>query len=146
MEEFKRYRPKLYTVELQIGPNSGDNVTGSITVSTRPFVLRNLKHQIINDGLAPIPVVQDGLYKIDWSISEVNRFFAGPAPMADFYGSVRTGEWRDFDPPLEIRETLVISVRVINVLGPRPFPITVQIGFDGYELHDQSSFATHEKG
>jgi len=139
MDEFKRYRPKSYTVEVQIGPNAGDAITGSVTVSTRPFVLRSVKHAILNDGTtAPTTApIQDGLYKLDWSISESQRFYVGPPPLALFYGSVTSGIWEKLDPPLEIRETLVISCKVINA-WTRANPFTVQICFDGYEAQEQT--------
>lgn len=138
-ELFKAYRPKQYTVEVEIGPNDGDQKTGSITVSTRPIVVRYIKHQIVKDGGFPNRPVQDGLYRVDWSIAETQRYFAGPPPMADAaFGTVRTGIWKPLDPPLEIRDTLAISVRVINAWGPRTAPFTVQVIFEGYEKHMQT--------
>ena len=118
-----------------------NDAVGSIIVDTRPIVVTYIKHEIVDDNNFPFRTNNDGLYRIDWSISEHTRFYSGggAVPMADaMYGTARTGVFIPLDPPIAIRDTLVINVKVINAWGPRVGDFRVQVLFHGYEKKPQS--------
>jgi len=129
------FRPIKYIIDVTVGLNEGEEGRGSIALNDRPFVLSRIKHQIVTNGEASIAFfLQDGLYRIDWSIYEQVRFFKGAVPMADAaYGSVRTGIWQDLPAPATLAGNETIHLAVQNVFGPRPFDFVVQVIFEGVE-------------
>ena len=133
--DFTGYQRRTYDILVDVGPNVGDDVDGVVTVSQRPFLLLYLKHQIVTDAnLAPLPPVQDGLYRIDFSIEETQRFHTGPTPMADSFGSIRHGIWDRFSPPHKCEPNETLNVTITNAfLRAAGADYQVQIQFEGYE-------------
>lgn len=125
---------KKYIVDLRVGGQAGDTVETSVTLRERPFTLAYITHQIIDDGNAPNPLVQHGLYSIDWSIQNDTRFWQGDSvPMADAaYGSIRTGNWIPFIKPIGLEAKTTIYVALMN-RRTQPNEYTVQAIFHGLE-------------
>lgn len=132
--DYKFYRPAIFDIDLEIGPNAGDEEVGTVSLNDRPFVIEEIHHQIISDGNFPLLPIQDGLYRIDWSIGERVRFQTGPLPMADAaFGSIRHGIWVPLRSPVELIGTAKINVKVRNEFGPRAAAFKVQVQFHGVE-------------
>ena len=134
MADDLNYRPIDYLVECVVGPNDGDVGKGQVAINDRPCLLERLEHVIVKTGLIyPNQAPQDGLYRIDFSLYETTRFYKGAIPMADTFGSVRTGIWVPFAAPIAIAGNETLHVTVINMWGPRPAPFTVHVLFKGVE-------------
>lgn len=145
-EEKTKYIPMELTVDIDVPGTVGAIGKGSVVLNNRPFVLQKIKHQIIFQAF-DLTVAklnnyfnqQHGMYRLDWSIHETARFWKGTPPMADTYGSVRTGIWDPLDAPLVIdgNDTLNVAItnEFLNVAGapPAPVPYRVQIKFCGVE-------------
>jgi hypothetical protein len=128
-------RPIDYVIEIEIGRVIGNQGTGSIALTDRPFVFQEIRHMIIRDGRVDKPV-QDGLYRIDWSLYETTRFFKGAVPFADVeFGSIRTGIWIPLKAPISIEGNQTINVAVQNE-WLRPADFAVQVIFSGVERID----------
>ena len=83
--------PKKYPIDIVIGANNGDNRGNSVSLDA-DFILKEIRHVLVDDGSgsgnAP---VQDGAYRLAWSIQTTTKFYKGADQMADMYGSVRHG-------------------------------------------------------
>lgn len=128
-----KYIPMIFGVDVLVGLNNGDTQAGQISINDKPFILRGIRHQIIQGGV-PIPFLQqDGLYRIDWSLYEQLRFWKGATPFADVaFGSVRHGIWRDLDAPVSLPGNETLHVEIQNGIG-RPAPFQVQVLFCGIQ-------------
>jgi len=128
-----KFIPMSFGVNILVQPNLGDAQKGQVAINDKPFILKGVRHQIIEGGI-PIPFIQqDGLYSIDWSLYEQLRFWKGATPYADvMFGSVRNGIWKDLDAPVALPGNETLHVEVQNGLA-RPAPITVQILFVGLQ-------------
>lgn len=128
-----RFFPKQYTVDIEAGQNEGDMAADSVSLDN-DFVLTGIRHQLIDDGSGSgNPPVQDGAYRLSWSIQTTTKFYKGSEPMADVaYGSVRHGEWIKLDAPLHIGENRTLEARVINTVN-RTQKFSVQVLFAGLE-------------
>lgn len=135
-------RPMQYPIDVVIGEPGiptqvGATGRGSVALTDRVFSFQLITHQIVEDGRAPALPVQDGLYRIDWSVYEQTRFYKGAVPMADAaHGSVRAGHWIPLRAPVTVDGNETLHVKVINEFGPRPAPFTVHIIFHGVERVD----------
>ena len=134
MTDEKEYRSVVFVCETEVDVNEGDRGIAEIQLNPRPFIMTSMRHEIVKDGNAPTPPVQDGMYRINWTIDDQTQFFKGPAPLARSYlGSVDTGIWKNLDNPIEIRGSQNFAVTIINALPGRANPITVQIQLHGVE-------------
>lgn len=125
-----------YIVNVEIGAAFGNVGAGSIAVNNEPFLLTGIRHQIIYDGVNTAAAqLQDGLYSIDWSLMETQRFFKGARPMANaMFGSPTYGNWKEFNVPIPLQGNETLNVAVMNLYrADRTNPWEVQIIFDGLE-------------
>lgn len=131
--DFSDYRPMYYTVDVEIGANAGDEEKGQIAINDRPFLIQRITHQIVAAGVPFFLLLQDGLYRIDWSLYEQKRFWKGATPNAvAAYGNARTGIFLDLPSPVSVIGNETIHVNMQNQVD-RGEPITVQVQFQGIE-------------
>lgn len=131
--DFTNYRDMKYNVDIEIGANAGDEDTGQIAINDRPFIIQRITHQIVDAGVPFFLLLQDGLYRIDWSLYETKRFWKGSMPAAlAAYGNARTGIWLDLPSPVSVVGNETIHVAVQNMVN-RGEPITVHVEFQGIE-------------
>lgn len=135
MSDEQDFSSIVFTAELEnIGVNEGNKVSVDIQINRHPFVLTGIRHEIVKDGLAPVPPVQDGMYRINWSKDDQTKYFKGSAPMARSYlGSVTTGIWTELPQHIIFQDAQTINVEVINALQGRPHPFTVHLQFHGVQ-------------
>lgn len=128
-----KFIPMSFNVDITVQAQPGDNNKGQISINDKPFILKGVRHQIIDGGI-PIPfLMQDGLYRIDWSLYEQLRFWKGATPMADaLFGSIRHGIWKDLEAPVGLPGNETLHVDIQNAVL-RPAPFTVQVLFCGLQ-------------
>ncbi len=132
--DFSNWIPMKYALDIQIGPDTGDEGKGQVSINDRPFLLRQITHMIVPSA-SPWTVAdnQDGLYRIDWSLYEQYRFFKGAKLLADAaFGSIRHGIWIPLDSPVEIEGNQTLNAAVMNE-RPRGSDWVVQIIFHGLQ-------------
>lgn len=149
---FKWFRPMIFTTECEVGNADGETGKNGVPINNRPFILKKVTHQVIKpvdfpNGFDPTvntnyAAFQHGLYTIDWSLYNRDRYWQGTnPPMADAaFGSVRTGIWIPLEAPLTVPKNETINVVVGNV-GLKRSDYTVQIQFHGvedYREYDQA--------
>jgi hypothetical protein len=141
IEKEPRFIPMEYAVDIECGALAGATQRGQIALNNRPFVLKRIKHQIIVDLEnvdKPTDEIQDGLYRLDWSIHETTRFWKGSIPLADMRGSIRHGTWLDLDAPVTLPGSETIHAQILNerTRGGETDFFTVQVVFEGLERVD----------
>lgn len=132
------YDPIQFPITIELGNAVGDSETGQINCRDNPFIVEFLTHQIVS----PYDVtatgfqyneIQHGLYTINWSLYNQDRYWAGDPPMADAaYGSVRHGIWIPFRAPLALEANRTIEVELTNMALQRT-DYKVQVIFHGIE-------------
>ena len=125
-----------YIVNVEIEPEYGKVGTASVATNDRPFMLTSIRHEIIYDGVSVASTIQqDGLYSIDWSLFDTDRFFKGSKPMANAaFGSPRFGNWKDFAVPIPMEKSVTLHAAVMNLyVGDRTDDWKVQVIFNGVE-------------
>lgn len=143
-DEYKNFRPMIFTVVVPMGPGLGNTGENSVSVNDRPFIIKEIHHQITNpDVVAAMPAVtdvqqaQDGLYRINWSLYNQRRYFQGVPPMADAaFGSIRHGIWIPLSVPVAIEKNRTLNVQVTNMLDRSPTLTKlyqVEVQFHGLE-------------
>lgn len=149
-----KWIPMKFTVDIEIRatePNTplvpGDNGKGQVSINDRPFLLRQITHQII--ARTPdqnIYQQQDGIYRIDWSEYEQVRFYKGAIPMADIaYGSVRDGNWIWLKAPVTLPGNQTLHAVIVNeAFRPAPPPdefatMSFQVIFHGLQARGSIS-------
>jgi len=146
--------PMELVIDIELPATIGQQGKGAIQLNDRAMVVEYVKHGIIPDdtfledpgtSYPPPPAeVQDGYYRIDWSLYEQYRFFKGATPLADIaYGNARFGNWKKLDCPVELPGNQTLHVAVQNVIT-RPNPIIVQVIFSGYQ--SDSRWAAMQQG
>lgn len=125
-----------YIVNVEIEPEYGKIGTASIATNDRPFMLTAIRHEVIWSGVDDdLTMAQDGLYSIDWSLYETDRFFKGSKPMANAaFGSPRYGNWKDFPVPIPLSKSQTLYAAVQNLRRTdRLEDWIVQVIFSGVE-------------
>jgi hypothetical protein len=137
-----KFRPISFQVDVEVPGDYGLIGKGQIAVNDRPVIIRSLTHQIAANGwpyfLQAISLfnMQDGLYRIDWSLYETQKFFKGNIPMADAaHGSIRHGVFKPLEAPVFLAGNQTLHVAVQNMTGPRGAPFTVHIIWHGLERY-----------
>lgn len=135
--------PMIFVVDVEINEREpgvflqpGDSGKGQVAINDRPFLLRQITHQIISrTPNENIYQQQDGIYRIDWSEYEQVRFYKGAIPMADaIYGSVRDGNWIWLKSPVTLPGNQTLHVTVINeAVRNLVYKMTVQVAFHGLQ-------------
>ena len=121
-EDYKNYKPMIFTVDVYFGNEIGNHGENDVSINDRPFIIQEVHHQLINpiDDIANPPVtsvqeMQDGLYRINWSLFNQRRFFQGPVPMADAaFGSIRHGRWIPLKVPVALEGNKTLNVEITN--------------------------------
>lgn len=140
--DFEDFQPMIFTVDVRFGQTKGDQGTGSVSINDRPFIIQKITHQLINptrDGTDPnmsVQALQDGLYRINWSLYNQVRYFQGPVPMADTaFGSIRHGIFYDLPVPVALEKNRTLNVEVTNEVDRDPLVKAYQlhIEFQGIE-------------
>ena len=140
--DFEDFQPMIFTVDVRFGQTRGDQGTGSVSINDRPFIIQQITHQLINptrDGTDPdmsVQALQDGLYRINWSLYNQVRYFQGPVPMADTaFGSVRHGRWIPLPVPVALEKNRTLNVEVTNEVDRDPLvkAYSLHIEFQGIE-------------
>lgn len=143
---FKYYRPMIFTTLVEVPQEDGATGKNAVPINDKPFIMRKVTHQIMSpfDFTAPYDTYaanQSGLYTIDWSLYNQDRYWQGDPPMADAaFGSVRHGIWIPLESPLILEKNKTINVVIGNV-GLKRTDYKVQIQFHGvedYRLRDQA--------
>lgn len=119
--DFKDFKPMIFDVDVRIGRLIGDKGSNSVSINDKPFIIQWITHQI-KDPYQPDPdpnfsvqQQQDGLYRIDWSLYQQERYWQGTPPMADTaFGSVRHGRWIRLPAPVALEKNRTINVDVTN--------------------------------
>lgn len=124
-----------------------DGATGknAVPINDKPFVLEKVTHQIMGpfvfDATHGYAEEQNGLYTIDWSLYNQDRYWQGDPPMADAaFGSVRHGIWIPLAAPIALEKNRTINVVVGNVgLKLRDYKVQVLFhGVEDYRKRDQA--------
>jgi len=129
-EDLRGY-DKMYPVEVEFGKDEGDNGGDSISLDN-DFVLVGIRWQIIQDGNNPNAPVQDGWFRLGWSIQRTTRFYKGPDPMAFMYGSPTFGIWQPLNVPVKIGVNRTLEVELTNTVT-RTDKAVIQVVFVGVE-------------
>jgi len=129
-QEFRGYE-KTYPVEVEVGKEEGDNNGNSVSLDN-DFILTGIRWVIIKDGNNPNVPVQDGWFRLGWSIQRTTRFYKGPDPMANHFGSPVFGYWNPLNVPIKIGVNRTLEVQITNTVT-RTDVFTVQILFVGVE-------------
>lgn len=121
-----------YTVNVDLPADPGESVIGSIVINRRDFIIERIKHCVIgDDGTDPEQ------YQLDWSIQNDRRFWKGDqAPMAQLFGSVKTGRWQEISPPIPIEQQTTLFVKLTNRYAAGGLERRVQVTFEGSELRE----------
>lgn len=139
---FQDFEPQIFTVDVRFEHTRGSGGENSVSTNDRPFIIQKITHQLVNpqpDATNPdvsIQALQDGLYRINWSLYNQKRYFQGPVPMADAaFGSVRHGVWIPLPVPVAIEKNRTLKVNITNELerDPAVRAYTVQVQFHGLE-------------
>lgn len=127
------YESSQYTVVLDLPGGPGEEVEGAVVTRERPFALQQLKHAIMGeDGTDPEQ------YQIDWSVQNEKRYWKGDQPpMAQMFGSVKTGRWYPFSSPIPLIPKTSLYVRVINRYAAEGDTRKIMISFEGLEKKNQ---------
>lgn len=147
-EVAKRYREQKFTIDVQgIGPAISNAQLGSVALNDRVFILQKITHAIvrwtdwdahpIGWGVAAFP--QDGMYRLDWSINNQQRFWKGILPPLALtaYGSAQNGIWIPFSAPVALSGNETINLNVINAIARTAAQTyDVQVVFHGIERMD----------
>ena len=127
----------IFSIDVLMGNKKGDKGANSVSINDKPFIIKFLTHQIIDpvipDNTDPNSVQQqqDGLYRIDFSLYQQERYWQGTPPMADAaYGSVRHGIWNQLCVPLAIEKNRTLNVDVTNEMDR-------DVSKDKYTIHIQ---------
>jgi len=138
---FDEFRPMVFSVEVAFTTNAaavvpdGAKAEGSVAINDYPFIFDLVTHQIVQPTNLnnSVQIEQNGLYRIDWSLYNQERFFQGTPPMADaYFGSVRHGIWNKLKSPLALEKNKTINVELLNV-QEKTREYTVQVLFHGVE-------------
>ena len=122
---------KMYPAEVEFGKEEGDNGGDSVSLDN-DFVLVQIRWQIIQDGNTPNAPIQDGNFRLGWSIQRTTRFYKGPDPMAFTYGSPTFGYWQPLSVPIKIGVNRTLEVELTNTVT-RTDKAVVQVTFVGVE-------------
>ena len=123
---------KWYPVDnIEVKKEEGSNTTGSADLDDT-FILTGIQWQIIADGNTPNAPLQDGNFRLGWSIQRTTKFYKGPDPMAFNYGSPTFGIWRPLDTPLKISQKRTLEAIITNTVE-RADTLIVQVVFVGVE-------------
>ena len=122
--DFQDFQPMIFSVDITTGTLAGSSGENSVAVNDRPFIIKEIHHQIINPVRqindppdTSVQVMQDGLYRINWSLYNQRRYFQGAVPLADTaFGSVRHGVWIPLPVPIPIDKNRTINVEVTNAI------------------------------
>lgn len=139
----------MFTVDVVVPWEAGEKGSGSEAINDKPFIITHLTHQIVAtvDLAESVQIVQHGLYRIDFSLYQQERFWQGSPPMADAaYGSIRHGIWDKFDVPLALEKNRTLNVEIYNVQDQILHEdYTVQVQFHGFEdLRTREQIAADE--
>jgi len=120
---------QTYTVNMDLPENAGESVDGTVVINRRNFVLQQIMHAVVgDDGSDPEQ------YQLDWSIQNDKRFWKGDnAPMAQTYGSVKTGRWYPESVPVPLTKQTTLYVKLTNRYSGVAAARKVQILFKGIE-------------
>lgn len=134
-----KFSPQQFVIDLEFnGGAIGATAQGDVSLNDRPFVLQLITHSIITDPnvVPPALIVQDGQYRIMWSIQNQIRFQKGSMPHADIaFGSVRNGIWIPLPAPATLPAQETLHIDAINGLL-RDHAVTIQVIFHGLERMD----------
>jgi len=134
---FKDFRPMMFSTLVEVGNADGDIGKNAVSINDRPFILKQVTHQITApiffDAVNGYDERQHGFYTLDWSLYNQDRYWQGDPPMADAaFGSVRTGIWIPLSSPIALEKSRTLNVSIGNV-GVRYAPYKVQVIFHGVE-------------
>jgi len=130
---FKDYQPMTYLVDVQVPQFAGQQGKGQVAINDRPFLIQRITHIITSAGVPIWLLIQDGIYRIDWSLYEQKRFFKGAVPNAVAqFGNARTGIWLDLPSPVAMVGNETLHVGVMNDIN-RGADFVVQVQFHGIE-------------
>jgi len=120
---------QIYTINLDLPDEPGQFGEGSVVINRRNFVLQQIMHCVVgDDGNDPEQ------YQLDWSIQNDKRYWKGvEAPMAQTYGSVKTGRWYPESVPVPLAVQTTLYIRVTNRYTGTPATRKIQILFKGME-------------
>lgn len=139
----------MFTVDVVVPWAAGGKGSGSEAINDKPYIITHLTHQIIKtvDLSESVEIVQHGLYRIDFSLYQQERFWQGSPPMADAaYGSVRHGVWQKFPVPVALEKNRTLNVDIYNVQDQIVHAdYEVQVQFHGFEdLRTKEQIAADE--
>lgn len=144
MYDFKNFRKIMFTVDVEVPWQAGEKGRGSEAINDKPYIITYLTHQIIHtvDLAESVQIVQHGLYRIDFSLYQQERFWQGTPPMADAaYGSIRHGIWKKFEVPVALEKNRTLNVEITNVqdqIVHAAYEVQVQFhGFEDLRTEDQ---------
>ncbi len=148
---FKDFRPMIFDTFVEMEKEDGYVGKNAVPINDKPFILEMVTHQItkpiVFDAVYGYAEEQNGLYTIDWSLYNQDRYWQGDPPMADAaFGSVRHGIWIPLRAPIALEKNRTINVAVGNV-GLKRTDYQVQILFHGvedYRKRDQAGNLVEE--
>lgn len=135
---FEDFRPMIFTTLVEVEQEDGFVGKNAVPINDRPFVLEMVTHQITTPFSYTAPydsyaANQDGLYTLDWSLYDQDRYWQGDPPMADAaFGSVRHGIWIPLRSPIALEKNRTLNVKIGNV-GLKRNDYKVQVLFHGVE-------------
>lgn len=127
--DIKNLLGQKYTANLILPGDPGESAESSVVINRRNFVMQQVQHCVVGeDGTDPEQ------YQIDWSIQNDKRFWKGDnAPMAQLYGSVKTGRWYPESIPVQLAQQTTLYVKVTNRYTGTPVTRHIQVVFSGIE-------------
>jgi hypothetical protein len=148
----------IFTTYVEMEREDGYVGKNAVPINDRPFVMEMVTHQVASpvdfpEGFAVgnqgYLEFQHGLYTIDWSLYNQDRYWQGDPPMADAaFGSVRNGIWIPLRAPIALEKNKTINVSVGNV-GLKRADYKLQIQFHGvedYRKRDQAGNLVDPEG
>jgi len=134
---FKDFRPMIFSTIAEVGLDDGKVGKATAQINDKPFILEMVTHQkmgpVTYTATEGYEEFQDGLYTIDWSLYNQDRYWQGVPPMADAaFGSARTGIWIPLRAPIALEKSRTINVAVQNV-GAKIANYKVMVLFHGVE-------------
>jgi len=136
------FEPIIYTVDVLVGADDGDQGEGVININNLPCAIRRIQHCILGvdnagSGLK-YPQLQDSQYRIEWTVNDQLSYKKGPDVASLHYGNPATGVWNDLPVDVPLKGTDNLTVKITNTSGvTRAAAFTVQVAFICAQLIDR---------
>lgn len=120
------YRPKFYTVIVDLGSAFGDIGRGSVTTDFERFTLQRISHQIV--GADDNTLFQDGEYLVSWR-DDLRVYVDKPSPADCCFGSIRHGIIPPLPAPIETTGNKTFSFDVTNQIDRSAYGPSFKVAF-----------------